>query len=227
MTIHPDDPKQSGVSPLGPLVPQRQSAERSPPPTDRTPAPPFSRSSRREATPETGAGKDDSPSEMPTEDLLDEPFGEILMADDLDFSGENSQVDELPWLADLPGTPEASGAAAEIEGASPAPGAESEAPEWLDWLDGMDEGGAVEPETAPEVTPEPEAIRADPPVAPPEASSDDPLLEIAERLEKIAASLRTGSAGTLFSEQSTDPLAALVAGYALGYARRRGEGSDR
>lgn len=223
MTNHPEDPNQSGVSPLGPTV-RRQKGESAPLPADLPPAPPFSRSSRRDV-PQDNAGEIELTEESAeqefegvSDEFSDDHFGEMLMTDDLGLTGDDNQVDELPWLADLPEAGEA-------------PEAERDAPEWLDWLDGVDgidEGGAVESVSEPEAH-RPDLPPVESPVEPPPSSataSDDALIEIAERLEKIAASLRTGSAGTLLSEQSTDPLAALVAGYALGYARRRGEGTD-
>lgn len=56
------------------------------------------------------------------------------------------------------------------------------------------------------------------------APADPALIEVAERLERIAASLRTGRVTEALEEG--DPLRLLITGYALGYAgsRRGGEG---
>lgn len=172
----------------------------------------------------------------------------LLIEESLDLEG----YDELAWLTDIPEPDEAAGSYDVDEALESSTDEEQPSAEWLNWLDVVEEEQTEEPtSTEPTVTAEqeiaeaeaqeedeqardvveagiPEGEKPEEPVetVTPEISDADPLVEVAERLERIAAALRDGSAGTLLSEPSTDPLAALVAGYALGYARRRGQGSS-
>ncbi len=107
-------------------------------------------------------------------------------------------------------------------------------PELSAWMRWIDSAGREPPAATPAAaTPPPTAARHDTVGAPaagppapanvsPEGSgtAEDALAELAERLEGIAATLRTATPEGLLAP-SDDPLALLISGYALGYAQGR------
>src|SRR5690606_41911810 len=76
-------------------------------------------------------------------------------------------------------------------------------------------GAEVEEEEALQAT----TLEAEAASAPSAGESGDPMVEVAERLERIAGALRSGR--PLEAAEQGDPLQLLITGYALGYAQAR------
>ncbi len=151
-------------------------------------------------------------------------------SDDLsaDATTDDWPEDDFPWLMDLEGEGEGEAPPASTDEATVVESISVEAEFVV----------AAELDPAPRMEPEVESDPVDAAALPIDewtedgssvdtvetAPADPALIEVAERLERIAASLRSGRVTEAVEEG--DPLRLLITGYALGYAqsRRGGEG---
>jgi hypothetical protein len=150
----------------------------------------------------------------------EEPLVEVVTS-----SAEPPPIDDLPWLGSSP--PPAGdahdsphhGAAAPLDDDRDAQTADEYPPVGLTEIGSEEEVPFIDLETLAALDPDPPAL--------PHLPGQDPLErgnaeEMAERLERLARSLRQRGATGPLTEAGSDPLGALITGYLLGLDQARG-----
>lgn len=192
----------------GPLVHRGAVAPRPRTGTSELLPPLVARHAAREAPP----GEPDSPSGEAAGHALDPAARDFLVA-----SGAGAAEAEPVAGSDFPEADDATTTASEASSLEEAD---------LPWLmtpedeDELDSGSQEPTEDDPARSGREEAPATG--TAGADAPPGDPTLRVAERLERIATSLRTRGASGPLIEQPGDPLAALVTGYLLGITESKG-----